>query len=96
MVVLFVKSLYLLPMGFSMSADPVLTLTASSKVDVCTVFPILPTKGLKLRAIRWRGQGHMTKNGQRQSRQQGKAMSHLRTVGDRNVDFATPKVELAF
>lgn len=83
-------------MGFSMSADPVLTLTASSKVDVCTVFPILPTKGLKLRAIRWRGQGHMTKNGQRQCRQEGKAMSHLCTAGDRNVEFATPKVELAF
>lgn len=46
-----------------MSADPVLTLTASSKVDVCTVFPILPTKGLKLRAIRWRGEGHTTKMG---------------------------------
>lgn len=69
---MFVKSLYLLSMGFS-----ILTLTTSSKEDICTVFPILPMKGLKLNTIRSLGQGHMAKNWQSQWRQGCKAVSYF-------------------
>lgn len=55
----------------------ILTLTTSSKVNMCTVFPILPMKGLKFKTIRSPGQGHMAKNWQSQWRQDCKAMSYF-------------------